>query len=267
MVSKRQAVEFDPDMNDRPVLAWQLDFKDYSTEIPVHRHRKGQLVLALHGAVTCQVYSEHDHNGMLMVPPNCGVWIPGGVAHCNHATANARLSFLFVEPKAAAMPQHCCTLSISPMVREMIRHLSTVSPDYSDDSHTARLVRVLLDELVEMPQEDFYLPVSDHPKIRLIADQLRENPADRATLGQWAKRVAMSERSLARLMVQETGLTFGRWRQQLHLIIALREISGGTSVQAIAEMLGYESPTAFITMFKKALGQTPTRYLAVLEGD
>lgn len=274
MQIKRQAVEFDPDVTERPALALQLDFKDYSTEIPVHRHRKGQLVLALHGAVTCQITDQPSQKsdgqsgkGMWMVPPNCGVWIPSGVAHCNHATDNARLTFLFVDPLAAAMPQHCCTLSISPMVREMIRHLSTLSPDYSDDSHTARLVRVLLDELVLMPKEDFHLPVPDHPKIRLIADFLREDPADRATLAQWAKRVAMSERSLARLMVQETGLTFGRWRQQLHLIIALREISGGTSVQAIAEMLGYESPTAFITMFKKALGQTPTRYLAALTSD
>lgn len=265
MILKRQVVEFDPDLNHSPAFAWQLDINDYSTEIPVHRHRKGQLVLALHGAVTCQVHGERYHNAMLMVPPNCGVWIPGGVAHSNHATANARLSFLFIDPLAARMPLNCCTLSISPMVREMIRHLSTMSSDYLSNSHTARLVRVLLDELVQMPQKDFYLPVSDHPKIRLIANQLRENPADRATLHQWAKRVAMSERSLARLMILETGLTFGRWRQQLHLIIALREISSGKSIQGIAEMLGYESPTAFITMFKKALGQTPTRYLTSLE--
>jgi AraC-like DNA-binding protein len=32
-------------------------------------------------------------------------------------------------------------------------------------------------------------------------------------LGEWAVRVAMSERSLTRLMVQETGLTFGKWRR------------------------------------------------------
>lgn len=255
-------IDFDPDLTDRPAHALQLDFRDYSTEIPVHTHRKGQLVLALHGAVTCQV-----SNGMWMVPPNCGVWIPGGIAHCNHATANARLSFLFVEPQAAALPHYCCTLSVSPMVREMIRHLSHQPPDYQDGSHTDRLVRVLLDELVLMPQEAFHLPVSDHPKIRMIADALRADPADRSTLAVWAARIAVSERSLARLMVQETGLTFGRWRQQLHLIIALRELAGGAAVQNISDMLGYESPTAFITMFRKALGQTPTRYLATLEGS
>jgi AraC-like DNA-binding protein len=72
----------------------------------------------------------------------------------------------------------------------------------------------------------------------------------------------MSERSLARLVRQETGLTFGRWRQQLHLIVALHQLSAGRSVQQVAEALGYESVTAFITMFKKSLGKPPAKYFS-----
>ncbi len=65
--------------------------------------------------------------------------------------------------------------------------------------------------------------------------------------------MALSESSLARLVLRETGLTFGRWRQQLHLIVALRELSAGASVQQVSTELGYgESVTAFITMFKSA---------------
>ncbi|BBC74012.1 hypothetical protein AEB_P3144 [Altererythrobacter sp. B11] len=79
------------------------------------------------------------------------------------------------------------------------------------------------------------------------------------------KRVAMSERSLARLMVRETGLTFGRWRQQLHLVVALRELAGGSPVQTVSSSLGYESVNAFITMFKKATGSTPARYFGSTE--
>ena len=74
----------------------------------------------------------------------------------------------------------------------------------------------------------------------------------------------MSERSLARLVVNETGLTFGRWRQQLHLILALRQLAAGTAVQRVAGNLGYDSVTAFITMFRKSLGQSPARYFAAL---
>ncbi|PDS35040.1 hypothetical protein CO665_27160 [Rhizobium anhuiense] len=51
-----------------------------------------------------------------------------------------------------------------------------------------------------------------------------------------------------------------RWRQQLHLLVALSKLSDGVPVQQVAEVLGYESATSFITMFRKALGTTPSRY-------
>jgi AraC-like DNA-binding protein len=257
-MSRRSAIaDFDPDVTDWPAFAHQFDFKDYEVEVPVHQHRKGQLVLALRGAVICRVA-----HSLWMVPPQCGVWIPGGMPHSNRATANAYLSFLFVEPGEAMLPDQCCTLSISPMVREMIQHLASTPQVYETDGHAERLGRVLLDELARMPKGQFHLPVSDHPKIQKIANALTANPGDRSTLGQWASCVSVSERSLARLMVRETGLTFGRWRQQLHLIVALRELAGGATVQRVSDDLGYESATAFITMFKKALGQSPARYFA-----
>jgi AraC-like DNA-binding protein len=248
-----------PDETDRRAVARRLQVKDYDAEIPVHQHRKGQLILALHGAVTCQVAG-----ALWIVPPQCGVWIPGDMPHSNRATANARLCFLFVEPGIAALPQQCCTLYISPMVREMILHLADAPLDYERGGHTDQLAHVLLDELVLMPMERLYLPVSDHPKIRTMADALSANPGDRSTITQWAKRLALSERTLTRLITKETGLSFGRWRQQLHLLVAIRELASGASVQRVSEDLGYESVTAFITMFKKALGLSPTRYFAAL---
>ncbi len=126
--------------------------------------------MPLRGGVTCRVPS-----GMWMVPPHCGVWVPGGMPHSNVATANARLFFLFVEPGAADLPNRCCTLSLSPLV---------------------------------------------------------------------------------------TGLLFGRWRQQLQLIVAIRSLAAGATVQEVSGDLGYESVSAFITMFKKALGTSPSKYLS-----
>lgn len=98
-----------------------------------------------------------------------------------------------------------------------------------------------------------------------IASALVEDPSDRSTMAQWAKRVAMSENSLARLVQQETGLTFGRWRQQLQLIIAIRSLAAGATAQQASGHLGYESVSAFITMFKKALGTSPAQYLRKFE--
>jgi hypothetical protein len=47
--------DLDADASDRPAMAIRLEVKEYKSEIPVHRHRKSQLVLALRAAVTGQV--------------------------------------------------------------------------------------------------------------------------------------------------------------------------------------------------------------------
>ncbi|MGO4169502.1 helix-turn-helix domain-containing protein [Novosphingobium sp. YAF33] len=70
-----------------------------------------------------------------------------------------------------------------------------------------------------------------------------------------------SERSLRRPVVQETGLTYGQWRQPLRLLLTIRTPAGGENVQQVSGMSGYASVTAFITTFKKASGTAPSRYV------
>ena len=184
--------------------------------------------------------------------------------HCNRTTDNARLVFLFIESGAARLPDACCTLSISPMVRELILYLAGQPPAYPREGPTARVATVALEQLATAPIEQLHLPVSEHPKIRHVTDAWEADPADRRTLAQWASQLAMSDRSQARLVQRETGLSFGRWRQQWHLIVALRQLAEGAAVQQVAGNLGYDSVTAFITMFKKMLGKPPAQYFASL---
>lgn len=251
--------EFNSDEYGQPAVAIRLHVDGNSIEHPLHSHRKGQLILMLQGSVTCEV-----PQALWFVPPQHAVWIPGGTLHSNRATDNAQIYFLFIEPGAAALPERCCTLAITPLVRELIRHLAQEDPAYHKGSMTDTLVSVLLDQLAKAPIEQLHLPVSDHPAIKRMLDALTEDPADRTTLPQWSSLLAMSNRTLARLVVRETGLTFGKWRQQLHLIVALRHLASGEAVQQVAGRLGYESVTAFITMFKKALGKSPTQYFSRL---
>jgi AraC-like DNA-binding protein len=64
------------------------------------------------------------------------------------------------------------------------------------------------------------------------------------------------------VLLEEFGLSFGRWRRQLHVILSLQRLARGDSVQRVALDLGYENASGFITMFRKAVGQPPARYLA-----
>lgn len=251
--------EFDADIFAQPAIALHATPAAEYSGISPHAHRKGQLILSLHGAVRCEV-----KNALWLVPPRHAVWIPGNTPHRCRVTQNAHTCFLFIEPGAAEMPETCCTVAITPLVRELILYLAGQEPSYSSDGKTARLAAVLLEQIPDAPVEALHLPVSDHPKIRQITDALLKDPGDRATLQQWAVRLTTSERSLARLVKSATGMSFGRWRQQLHLMIALSHLAEGKSVQNVAGTLGYDSVSAFIIMFRKALGKSPTQYFASL---
>jgi len=76
-------------------------------------------------------------------------------------------------------------------------------------------------------------------------------PAEGGTLESWASRSGMSERSLLRLIGRETGMSFGRWRQQLGVMLAIKWLAGGASIQQVAADLGYESVPSFVTMFRR----------------
>ncbi|MFT2588534.1 helix-turn-helix domain-containing protein [Escherichia coli] len=45
-------------------------------------------------------------------------------------------------------------------------------------------------------------------------------------------------------------------------MLAVKWLAGGASIQQVAADLGYESVPSFVTMFRKALGTSPGRYMA-----
>jgi AraC-like DNA-binding protein len=55
-------------------------------------------------------------------------------------------------------------------------------------------------------------------------------------------------------------MTFGKWRQQLRLMQAMRLLAEGAKVTHAALESGYSTPSAFISMFRKTLGTTPASY-------
>ena len=248
--------QFEYDNLAQPAVALMLETQHNDSESAVHRHRKGQLVVAYCGVIVCT-----GEDGVWMVPSGFGVWIPGGIEHSNRVTANGQVCFLFIEPGAASLPDHCCTLALSPLILQLILHLSSHAQDYAADSRISRLAGVLLEELELAPTEQLYLPLPASGSLRTIARALSQDPGSRATMASWARQVAMSERSLARLIKAETGLTFGQWRKQWQIIVALQSLAEGQSVQRTAEALGYESVSSFISMFRKTLGTSPARYL------
>jgi len=95
-----------------------------------------------------------------------------------------------------------------------------------------------------------------------IAEVLHKQPGDPRSIAQFARSVGAAKRTIERLFLAETDMTFGKWREQLRLLHALRLLAAGESVTAVALEVRYDSTSAFISAFKSALGTTPGRYYA-----
>jgi len=249
----------DPDLVPRPVVAVGASVVtgNGGMELDAHNHRKAQLIYMARGVLTCEV-----SRGMWIVPPQCAIWIPGSTRHSVKGVGVIDVYCLFVEPASApTLPDACCTVAVSPLLRELLLRCAGLPTLYPVKRAESRLVKVLLDELAAAPVEKLHLPMPSDGGLRKIADGMTADPSDRVTVHEWAKRIGVSGRTLSRLVVQETGMSFGRWRQQLHIILALQWLSKGASVQSVAIDLGYESASSFVVMFRKALGVSPARYM------
>ncbi|MET3709526.1 AraC-like DNA-binding protein [Sphingomonas trueperi] len=249
----------EPDDVPRPIVAFGAQMSDADGfELEPHCHKKGQMLLVQRGALSCEV-----EGGLWIVPPRSAIWIPGGALHAIRASGALEGYNAFVgAAMAGKLPKVCCAVSVTPLLRELLARAAHLPYFYEEDGANARLVAVLLDELAAAQVENLHLPMPSDPRLRKVVDEMMASPADRGSLKVWAQRAAMSERSLERLIHRETGMSFGRWRQQLGVVLAVKWLAAGASIQQVAGDLGYESVPSFVTMFRKALGTSPRRYMA-----
>ena len=249
----------EPDEVTRPVVTYGVaSDKIGSIELDMHCHAKGQIMLVQQGALSCRV-----EGGLWMVPPRSAIWIPGGALHAIKATGTLEGYSAFVAADIdAGLPQRCCTVAVTPLLRELLFRAACLPLFYEEGGANSRLMAVLLDEVATAKVEDLHLPMPADPRLRVLVDLMMATPADRGSLPVWAQRAGLSARTLERLISRETGMSFGRWRQQLGVMLAVQWMAGGGSIQQVAVDLGYESVPSFVTMFRKTLGTSPGRYMA-----
>ena len=240
----------------RPIAPLAVDYAG-SWLRPWHHHRRGQLVYAASGVM--QVATSE---GTWVVVPEQAVWVPPGVEHQVGHHADAAMRTLYIDTEAArTLPSDCCVVAVPPLLRQLILRAMAIGLDYWPDSPEARVMSVILDELRALKPEPLHLPHPRDVRLKRIAQALLADPADGRALADWAKAAGARERTLARLFVKETGLTFGAWRERLRLTAAVARLAEGQPVTTVAYDLGYQSPSAFIAMFRRTLGETPGRYL------
>lgn len=252
---------FDVDAVPVPVLVVPIDYPT-DWHIEPHVHRKAQLIFCCSGVMTVETEREQ-----WVAPPNRCIWVPGGLSHEIRINQAAAMRTLYVEPGARpGLPAQPCTLGVSPLLRELILAavISTKAPDPRDfalGTPNAHIADVLLDQIVAMPTSELHIPMPSDRRLLPICAALTANPGDRRSLKDWATEVGTSDRTIERLFVQETGLTFHRWREQMRVLKSLSLLGSGRAVKNVALELGFANPSTFITMFRKIMGVTPGAYL------
>lgn len=223
----------------------------------LHRHDEAQLLLVVRGMATFDVGKSR-----WLVSPQSAIWIPAGVEHCMSSTGEVELHCLYLKCSFLDLPfSGTRALNVPPLMRELIFEMSNLPERINVNGPHARLTRALIDQLARTPVGPRQVAMPEHPKLRGVADALIVDPSDRRTVSEWAKAIGMSERTFQRSFLQETGMSFGVWRRQVHILLALQRLGEGDSVQTVAYFLGYDSPSAFTEMFRKTLGKPPMKFL------
>jgi AraC-like DNA-binding protein len=224
--------------------------------IPRHRHAVAQLVYATAGVMTVTT-----RDGAWVVPPQRAVWVPPRVVHAIRMTGAVDMRTVYLaRALCGPLPATCCVVNVTPLLRELVLRAVAFPKRYARTGAEARMAAVLVDEIRAAPAVPLHLPQPSDPRALHVARALAADPADPRPLAGFARPAGASVRTLARLFRRETGLSFAAWRQQLRLLRALERLASGDPVTTVALDLGYGGPSAFVAMFRRALGVSPGRY-------
>jgi AraC-like DNA-binding protein len=256
MSQKRQTAFFDRLGDRRSQIATHTHDYPAGHVVPLHFHDRDQLVYASHGVMTVRTSA-----GTWVVPTHRAVWIPAAIPHTITMSGRVAMRTLYLKPRLAlALPRDCCVVNVSPLLKELILHACTFRALRKSTKSHSHLIDVIIDQLHAIPMLPLQLPHLSDPRALRVAEALIANPGKHRTLTQVCKSVGASKRTAERIFQHEVGMSIGRWRQQLRLMQAMRFLGEGAKVTYAALEAGYSTPSAFISMFRKTLGTTPTLY-------
>lgn len=256
MSIKRQKAHFDP-LADRSSCIVPLTH-DYSAGhiIPLHFHDRDQLVYASKGVMTVRT-----SDGAWVVPTHRAVWIPKAVPHTIAMSGMVAMRTLYLKPRLVkSLPRDCCVVNVPPLLNELILHICSSGSLRKSVGWQRHLIDLIIDQLKAIQRVPLQLPNLLDPRALRVAEALKADPGNRQPLAQICRKSGASGRTMERLFQDETGMTLGKWRQQLRLMHAMRLLGEGAKVTHAALEAGYSTPSAFIAAFRKSLGTTPTLY-------
>lgn len=239
--------------NPRPIVQRSTTYAS-GHRIEPHWHARAQFVFATQGTMTVRT-----ERRAWIVPPSRALWVPARTVHEVQAHGEVQMRSLYVSvAHTTGMPDACVVLEVTPLLRELVVRASQLPIHYDEAGEEGLLMRVVMAEMRRLPWCPLDLPLAQSADLRALCEEILEglaagNPA--------AKAPDVSARTLYRRFLRETGISFARWKHQARLLEAIRRLAGGAAVTSVALDLGYESASAFSTMFRRSLGVAPRDFV------
>lgn len=223
-----------------------------------HWHSRAQFVFAVEGTMRVRTARR-----VWIVPPSRALWVPAYTVHEIQTYGTVRMHSLYVNESAAAgMPSTCVVLGVTPLLRELVVRAVELPAGYDEDGDEGLLMRLLMAEIRRLKPCALDLPLPESPDLLRLCERVLADFSAHRCCDSDAREMRVSPRTLYRRFLRETGVTFARWKQQARLLESIRRLAQGAPVTAVAIDLGYESPGAFSTMFRRALGVPPRAFTA-----
>lgn len=239
----------------QPVVAFSREYPSGHL-IERHHHQRAQLIYASKGIMRVDTSS-----GIWVVPPMRAIWVPPAVDHEIRASSMVHMRTLFLRPGLReSLPTECCVVEVSPLLRELILRMVKLGNDGAESRAVLHMIELILDEIRAVRVLPMQIPMPVDQRLLRICRGILQSPSDTRTCAEWGSTVGASSRTLERLFVRETGTGFRVWRQQVRLLAALSRLATHDPISAVALDLGYQSPSAFTAMFKRAFGCPPREF-------
>ncbi len=223
---------------------------------PSHSHDYIQLLFACTG-----VMSVVADDIAIVLPPQRALWIPAGVKHQVSCRGPVSLRTLYIDAECAPREPQCHVVEVSRFLGSLILEITDIEQPLEDNYRDKKLIELLLHELMTAPKIPHMAPMPVDPKLLRVCNQIVKAPSDSRTIDDFAQIAGMSRRSFTRHFKDETGMSLNIWRQQIRLQEALSLLFAGHSVNSAANIVGYESVSAFCSVFSRTFGVSPGKYV------
>lgn len=242
---------FNPDQISNEVIG--IAAKLSSHDSGVHQHSKGQLLYAQHGCIKITLTEQ-----LCFLPAGCIAWIPPHTPHRAEMQKVTGYRSIYLDTQQITyLPAQICVFVATTLLTELLERIahSDFNSDWSEGV-LHHLLQLCLHELVHAQKKPVILKF---PQDRRLS-QLTED-AYLLTLKQLALHVGASEKTLSRIFLKETGLSFTQWRNQWRYLRALELLPLYKKISPVSKALCFSSDSAFIHFFKSITGITPSAYL------